>query len=174
MIDSNLPTSNLGENGENEFMIANDVTAGNMTGNHPIAVAFSHCNAKSICNKTTTAIACAGWQHIRWFPGAPGPGSGVVVGATAGQTFIECSPCHDRHNNAAEEALLMRGRIAAPPKPTDTSACNATSSESPVGAGRLLPIRADSRRIALPSQVIVIPNFDNRHTGSLILSNLPG
>jgi len=103
--------------GVSEFQIA--TAAGDLKGNHPVAIAFPFGGASSTYNATTTGAAAlaSGWQadpqalNIRLFTDNSGVGSDIVAGATAAKTGIECSSCHDPHNKAAVDDLFLRGSL---------------------------------------------------------------
>ena len=99
-----------------EFNIAS--TGGSMDGNHPVAMPFPFNNVASTYNGQLTGagIVLADWKAdpqtagIRLFTD-DGSG-GISAGATAGQTGIECSSCHDPHNGAAVQGdYLLRGLL---------------------------------------------------------------
>jgi hypothetical protein len=86
-----------------EFQVA-DAT-GSLAGNHPVAVPFPFHNSASVYNNIPTGsqVDTDEWQNdptalgIRLFTDTGA--NGIVAGATAGQTGIECSSCHDPHNS---------------------------------------------------------------------------
>ncbi|MDH3646046.1 MAG: cytochrome c3 family protein [Gammaproteobacteria bacterium] len=92
--------------------------AGNMFGNHPVAMPFPWNNAPSTYNGKTTGdgIILGDWKSdpqtlgIRLFND---DGSGnTSAGAVAGQTGIECSSCHDPHNGSGvEDVFFLRGTL---------------------------------------------------------------
>lgn len=117
-LGAGLLIGNLAPDGSSEFQIA--TAAGDMKGNHPVAVAFPYAGAKNTYNGTTTGTEAlaSGWQAdprtlgIRLFTDNSGVGTDIVAGATATKTGIECSSCHDPHNKAAVEDLFLRGKLA--------------------------------------------------------------
>lgn len=91
---------------------------GDMTGNHPVAMPFPFNNASSTYNGSTTGagITLGDWKAdpqttgIRLFTD-DGAGA-ITAGATAGQTGIECSSCHDPHNGTGvQDVFFLRGLI---------------------------------------------------------------
>jgi len=99
-----------------EFVIANTST-GSMAGNHPVAVPYPFGGVANTYNSatdsgvdTTEFVADpATTNGIRLFTD---DGAGVITaGATAGQTGIECSSCHDPHNKKALGDLFLRGTM---------------------------------------------------------------
>jgi len=97
------------------FIIA-DTATGSMNGNHPVAIAYPFGGASNTYNGTTDAgVDTTEFQAdpqlggIRLFTD---DGAGVITaGATAGQTGIECSSCHDPHNKHTLDDLFLRGTL---------------------------------------------------------------
>lgn len=87
-----------------------------MAGNHPVAHPFPFNGAASTYNGVTTGVPAlaSGWradptaQGIRLFTQS---GANVAAGTAAGTTGIECSSCHDPHNNpsAVQDDFFLRG-----------------------------------------------------------------
>jgi len=100
-----------------EYRIAG--AAGELKGNHPVAHPFPLNNAASSYNGSTSGamavtsgwVADPGTLGIRLFTD-DGTG-GITAGATASQTGIECSSCHDPHNGAGKvyDAYFLRGKL---------------------------------------------------------------
>jgi hypothetical protein len=91
---------------------------GDMAGNHPVAHPFPFQGAPSTYNGVASGalVVASGWQldpqtaGIRLFSD-DGAGN-VTAGATAGQTGIECSSCHDPHNGSAVlDAYFLGGTV---------------------------------------------------------------
>ena len=94
---------------------ARDGVAGNMTGNHPVAMPYPYGNGKNTYNKITTGdqAELTEWQAaplspIRVFHD---DGSNITAGPASGTTGIECSSCHDPHNKQSVDDLFLRGTI---------------------------------------------------------------
>jgi len=93
---------------------------GDLTNNHPVAFPFPYAGVPSTYNGVTTSAGAlaAGWQPdptaigIRLFKQAGGQ---VTAGTAAGATGIECSSCHDPHDNPAdvEDGAFLRGSTNA-------------------------------------------------------------
>ena len=90
--------------------------AGNMAGNHPVAMPYPFKNLKSTYNFVTSGnqLALNEFQadptaisNIRLF-NEDGSGN-VTAGPVVNKTGMECSSCHDPHNKAAVEDLFLRG-----------------------------------------------------------------
>lgn len=96
---------------------ARDGVAGNMKGNHPVAMPYPYNNAPNTYNSITTGggVTLSEWQatpealNIRLFNDNGGV---ITAGAVATKTGIECSSCHDPHNKASEDDLFLRGTLA--------------------------------------------------------------
>ena len=97
------------------FVMTNGASLG---GNHPVAVPYPFGNVANTYNGATTGGGAEldEWQAdpqtsgIRLFTDE---GGGVIhAGATAGQTGIECSSCHDPHNKKSVDDLFLRGNLA--------------------------------------------------------------
>jgi len=111
----------IGKDTPAEFLITNGTgAAGNMAGNHPVAMPFPFGQNKSTYNGVTTGNGfvntdwvadptLSGSAHIRLFNDATGS---VVAGAQPGNTGIECSSCHDPHNRQSVDDLFLRGKIS--------------------------------------------------------------
>ena len=92
---------------------------GDMAGNHPVAMPFPFNNAPSTYNGVSTGagITLADWKPdpqtlgIRLFTD-DGAGN-IQAGATAGQTGMECSSCHDPHNgsNVQSDRYFLLGHL---------------------------------------------------------------
>lgn len=100
-----------------EFQITSGTTASDLKGNHPIAVPYPYGDAANTYNGITTGAGVA-LTEFKADPTASGirlftdTGSGMVGGATALKTGIECSSCHDPHNGAtATGDLFLRGNM---------------------------------------------------------------
>lgn len=98
---------------------ANNVgLAGNMAGNHPVAMPYPYNNVGSTYNGVATGAAATltEWQadpttiNIRLFTD-DGAGN-IKAGTLATKTGIECASCHDPHNKASEDILFLRGKMA--------------------------------------------------------------
>jgi len=84
---------------------------GALKGNHPIAVPYPYLQTANTYNTATTAANFAGGIPAGWYlewvssPAYPirlfnDNGSGIITaGAVAGKTGIECTSCHDIHND---------------------------------------------------------------------------
>ena len=94
--------------------------AGNMAGNHPVAMPYPFGNLSGTYNTKTTGGAVT----LNEFVANPVNQNGTTVklyndngtggitgGAVAGKSGIECSSCHDVHNKVAVEDMLLRGKI---------------------------------------------------------------
>ncbi len=117
-----LPLDNTQHQWPDVFNVgATGGTLGSMKGNHPVAMPYPYLNAKNTYNLVTTGdgITLGEWQATPIFPVRyfSDDGSGNITGfnspalATAGQTGIECSSCHDPHNRASVDDLFLRGMI---------------------------------------------------------------
>jgi hypothetical protein len=93
---------------------------GNLLNNHPFSSPYPYAGVPSTYNGVTTgAVAIA--QGFRPDPSVTGirlfrqSGSLVTAGAQVGATGIECSSCHDPHNNpsAVEDDPFLRGSTDA-------------------------------------------------------------
>ncbi len=90
---------------------------GDMSGNHPVAMPYPIGGTANTYNGVTNGAPAvtSGWQSdpeslgIRLFND---DGSGnISAGSQSGQTGIECTSCHDPHNNAAVDVFLLLGTI---------------------------------------------------------------
>ncbi len=87
--------------------------SGNMSHNHPVAMPYPWNNMPSTYNGVTTgsAVALREWQAdpetlgIRLYNDA-GVGE-IEAGPVAGRSGIECSSCHDPHNNSGVEHVAF-------------------------------------------------------------------
>ena len=96
----------------------NGAGAGSLNGNHPVAVPYPFNQAKNTYNGVTTGDGAilTDWQadpsngsNIRLFTDTGG--GNIHAGATAGQTGIECSSCHDPHNKQSVDDFFLRGKL---------------------------------------------------------------
>ena len=92
--------------------------AGNMSGNHPVAMPFPLGGVANTYNGSTNGApaVASGWQAnpeaagIRLFHD-DGAGN-IAAGSVGGQSGIECTSCHDPHNGAdVQDVYLLRGLI---------------------------------------------------------------
>jgi hypothetical protein len=110
-------------------------TASNkLSGNHPVGMAYPFGQAKSTYNGTTTGnnVVLTEFQADPQTPFTPASvaaiklytdtGGQITNGATAGTSGLECSTCHDPHNKATVDDLLLRGKLAGSVK-TDGYIC---------------------------------------------------
>ena len=111
VVDATMHTSG-------EFNIAAGAAAGNMKGNHPVAMPYPFNNAKNTYNLSTTGAGATltEWvadpttsNNIRLFNDTGGV---ITAGTAAGTTGMECSSCHDPHNKAAKDDLFLRGKMS--------------------------------------------------------------
>lgn len=100
--------------------IAKGALAGNMAGNHPIAMPYPFGNAVSTYNTKTTGGAVTLTEFVANPVNQNGTTvklyndngtGGITAGGVAGKSGIECSSCHDVHNKVAVDDMLLRGKI---------------------------------------------------------------
>jgi nitrate reductase cytochrome c-type subunit len=89
-----------------------------MSGSHPVAFPYPYGNAPSIYNGSTTGaqaeltefVADPSLAGVRLF-NDDGTGN-IVAGASAGRSGMECTSCHDVHNGAkTQDVMLLRGKL---------------------------------------------------------------
>lgn len=106
------PIDNNNHNGDN---VQIGTASGDLTNNHPISFPYPFGGVPSLYNGVTTAAgAVAGLRPdptttgIRLFKQNGGL---VTAGPQVGATGIECSSCHDPHNNpsAVQDDMFLRG-----------------------------------------------------------------
>jgi len=96
---------------------------GDLTGTHPVSIPYPLNAQANVYNGSTTGarLATNDWvldpttsSNIRLYTDL---GGGTIVGkVTPGKTGIECSSCHDPHNKATLDSLLLRGKNAGATK----------------------------------------------------------
>lgn len=109
-------TSPLDSNNHNGDNVQIGTATGNLEFNHPLAFPYPYQGVPSTYNGITTAAGAlaSGWRldptilGIRLFRQT---GNGVSAGPAVGATGIECSSCHDPHDEArnVEDNMLLRG-----------------------------------------------------------------
>ncbi len=104
------------------------VASNKLSGNHPVGMAYPFGQAKNTYNSTTTGanVVLTEFQADPQTPFAPGVAASIKLytdtgglitnGATAGTSGLECSTCHDPHNKATTDDLLLRGKLAGSTK----------------------------------------------------------
>lgn len=99
-----------------QYALTSTTTAGLMTGMHPVAMPYPYQNQANSYNGVTTgsAIQLDQWQPtpiapVRLYTDINDNGQDIVAGATAGKSGIECSSCHDVHNDLSVDYDLLLG-----------------------------------------------------------------
>ncbi len=97
-------------------------SAGNFAGNHPVAMPYPLSQTPNTYNTVTNGSPGAGFVSTEWVsnPAAVGialyndDGSQhITSGAVSGKTGIECSSCHDVHNDSGvQDNYLVLGKLS--------------------------------------------------------------
>jgi hypothetical protein len=111
------PVDSHNHNGDN---VQIGTATGDLQNNHPFAFPYPFAGVPSTYDGVTTGSGAlaSGWQPdptvngIRLFKQA---GTQVTAGTSIGATGIECSSCHDPHNNPAnvQDDMFLRGSTDA-------------------------------------------------------------
>ncbi len=93
-----------------------------MQGNHPVAMPYPYGGKANKYNGVTNGLntPTGDFSQFQTTPVAPvriytdvnGDGKVIQAGATAGQSGMECSSCHDPHNKINKDVYFLLGSLS--------------------------------------------------------------